>query len=66
MWARRLRLSLVDAARYVVPVAVSDRDAVERLRRAADGHFLSASYEGTYRLALPSLDVPAANTGRGF
>ena len=41
---------LAEAAEYLVPVAKADPDGIERLRRAAAGRFLSASYPGAYRL----------------
>jgi len=44
----RLGISLEEASNYIVPVMKSDPEAVNRLRKMADGKFLSASYEGTY------------------
>ena len=46
--ADRLSISLVDAARYVVPVARSAKGQLDALRELADGRFLSASLPGTY------------------
>ncbi len=46
--AWRLKRSIVDAARYIVPVAKSASDKIEQLRREAIGRFISASYPGTY------------------
>jgi len=46
--AWRLRISLREAAQYIVPVARSAADTVEALRRSAEGKFLSASYPGPY------------------
>lgn len=48
--AKRLRLSLVEAATYITPVAKSDPESIQRLRRLANGRFLSASHAGTYQL----------------
>lgn len=49
MIARRLRISLSAAAKYIVPVAKSGREAIEELRRGAEGRFVSASHEGYYK-----------------
>jgi hypothetical protein len=47
--AWRLGCSLNDAAGFVVPVSRSAAEQLEKLRRAADGRFLSASRQGVYR-----------------
>jgi hypothetical protein len=47
--ADRLGVSLVDAAKYVVPVAVSAREKIETLRKEASGRYLSASEDGVYK-----------------
>jgi hypothetical protein len=47
--AWRLCSSLVEAAEYIVPVARSAADTIERLRQQASGKFISASYSGVYR-----------------
>jgi hypothetical protein len=46
--AHRLRCSLKEAATYITPVSKSDPSSIERLRKLADGSFLSASYPGVY------------------
>jgi hypothetical protein len=46
--AWRLNLSLTESASYIVPVARSAADQIERLRQQASGRFLSASYPGVY------------------
>ena len=46
--ADRLGVSLVDAAQYVVPVAVSAREKIDQLRKEASGRYLSAGDEGLY------------------
>lgn len=48
--ASRLHCSVKEAAEYVVPVATSDPESIDRLRRVAHGKFLSASYPGPYRV----------------
>lgn len=49
--ADRLGLSLVEAARFVVPVSVSAREKIQTLRQEASGRYLSASDEGVYRFS---------------
>jgi hypothetical protein len=46
--AARLRCSLKEASTYITPVAKSDPQSIERLRKLADGSFLSASYQGVW------------------
>jgi hypothetical protein len=41
-------IPLVEAARYIVPVSVSNAAKIEEMREMADGKFLSASYPGVY------------------
>ena len=47
--AWRLNCSLVDATRFLVPVATLDPDGLASLRKLANGRFLSASSPGLYR-----------------
>jgi hypothetical protein len=63
-WASRLDISPADAAPYIVPVSKSDPDSIERLRKAAAGRWLSASYPGAYR--LPSVQTVPAATARRY
>lgn len=51
MIAGQLGLSLKEASKYIVPIAIQDRAGIERLRKEADGRYLSASQAGVYRLA---------------
>lgn len=51
-----------DVAKYISPVAQQDPEAIDRLRQAAHGRWLSASVPGTYR--LPS--KRAGNKARAF
>ena len=46
--AKLLDVPLIDAARNVVPVAVTAAESVERLRNWASGRCLSASQSGIY------------------
>lgn len=62
--ARRLRRQPADVSRYIVPVSQSDPDSIERLRRAAAGKWLSASYAGSYR--MPVLNTNPAATSRKY
>lgn len=52
--AWRIDRPLAEAARWINPVAVTDREGIERLRKQADGRYLSASHDGVYRIAKPS------------
>jgi len=56
--ADRRGISLAEAAAFVVPVAVANREAIEALRRQASDRYISASRPGLYRH-----DNPAATTG---
>jgi hypothetical protein len=47
--AYRLGVSLIEAAEFVVPVSRSAAEAIESLRKMANGRFLSASYKGVYQ-----------------
>jgi len=47
--AYRLDCSLLEAAQYLVPVAKSSADLIEKLRTQASGKFISASKPGVYR-----------------
>ena len=55
----RLNIRLTEAANFVVPVAESARDAIERLRRDAGGRFISASSPGSYRYQKITTSAPA-------
>jgi len=48
--ASRLGCTVKEAAEYIVPVAKSDPESINRLRRQANGKFLSASYPGAYKM----------------
>jgi hypothetical protein len=43
-----LDITIIEAASYIVPIAVSSADKVEELRTQDSGSFLSASYPGLY------------------
>lgn len=65
--ADSLGCSLEKACQYTTFVAKSDPEAISRLRRAADGKYVSASRPGTYK--APFTDVPfgkPAATGRAL
>jgi hypothetical protein len=46
--ADRLDVTLVEAAKFVVPVAVSAKEKIDSLRQEASGRYLSAGEEGIY------------------
>lgn len=52
--AWRMEVPVAEAARYVVPVGVTEREEVKRLREQADGRYLSASGDGVYRMPKAS------------
>jgi hypothetical protein len=47
--AWRMKMTLIQAADYIVPVSRSASDQIERLRDQANGKFISASYPGVYQ-----------------
>lgn len=48
--AWRIGCSLEEASNYVVPVAISCKEEIEKIRQQANGRYLSASRPGTYAL----------------
>jgi len=46
--AYRMDVSVFEAARFIVPVGQVERQEIERLRKGADGKYLSASEAGVY------------------
>ena len=48
----RLKVPVVEAAAYIVPVAKSAGDRIEKLRQQASGKFISASYPGLYNFEV--------------
>jgi hypothetical protein len=46
--ADRLGMTLPEAGKFIVPVAISAKEKTESLRREASGRYLSASAEGVY------------------
>jgi hypothetical protein len=64
--AYTLNISLLDAAKYIIPVTVSDAHRIETLRRDSSGKYLSASYDGVYRYDGASVpDTAIVGTGTG-
>lgn len=49
--AYRLRMTLAEAAAYIVPVTKSSADLVTALRQSCSGKYLSASKPGVYHMA---------------
>lgn len=60
--AYRLNISLLESARYIVPVSKSSADTIRALRLQASGKFLSATEPGIYRFE----DSAPVSTGRKF
>jgi hypothetical protein len=61
--AWRLKITLREAAAYIVPVSKSAADQIQRLRDQASGRFISASKPGVYQKESTELAAPA---GRRF
>lgn len=47
--AWRQNRTLVDAAKFIVPVSVSDGERIDNLRRSANGKYLNAAKPGVYQ-----------------
>jgi SpoVK/Ycf46/Vps4 family AAA+-type ATPase len=60
--AYRLRMSLVESAAYIVPVARSASEQIENLRQQSSGKYLSASHPGVYEYNK----IAAATKGRAL
>jgi hypothetical protein len=58
----RLKVSLKKASTYITPVAKSDPQSIERLRRLAHRSFLCASKEGLYEHPTFALEEQAKQT----
>jgi hypothetical protein len=56
----RLKRTLDECSRYIVPVSVSAADSIKRLEEQADGKFISASYPGLYRKDKPTEEAPVS------
>lgn len=60
--AQMLKWTLTKAAKYVVPVTVSDPERIRRIRAEANNRFLSAANEGVYNVAeIESTLAPRPN-----
>lgn len=58
--AYSLEITPAEASEYIVPIITSDPESVDKLRKAAAGKWLSASYPGAYRLpGLATSSAPA-------
>ena len=55
-------------AKYIVPVFKADPEGISELRKEADGKFVSASYEGFYKLKDEDKDpvMAASRPGRVY
>ena len=51
-------VTLVEAARFIVPMSVSRADSIEVLRRYANGRFLDANRAGTYQYTSEPMAKP--------
>jgi hypothetical protein len=48
--AFRMGISIEEAAEYITPVGLTDREAIKTLRASADNRYLSASHKGVYKV----------------
>lgn len=65
--AWRMQATIRDAARFIVPVSVSDPQSIDKLRTLAHQKFLSASYAGPYKHAkAPNVPAEGVATGRRY
>ena len=54
---KRHKVTLPEAAKFIVPVGVSDAERIDQLRREADGKYISASYGGAYKHKQTALEM---------
>lgn len=59
-----LDVSMTEAAKHVVPVAVTAAESVEKLRNWASGRCLSASASGIFRRTITPSDLPTRKVSR--
>lgn len=64
--AYRTQKPIAEAAAFTIPVAKSDPDSIEKLRKLAAGKFLSASYPGTYKHPLDGVASATTIAARKF
>ena len=62
--AYRLGCTLIDAAKFVVPVSRSAAEKLAALRKAAEGRFLSASRGGIYSQATENVEAAGKRSTR--
>lgn len=56
--AYRLKMSLIEASQYTVPISRSAQEQIKALRQVASGKFLSASKPGVYRYQEEEATAP--------
>lgn len=52
--AYRMNTTIAEAATYITPVGLTDREAIKELQMSADNRYLSASHSGVYRMPKDS------------
>ena len=52
--AFRMNIPIADAATYITPVGLTDRESIKALRASADNRYLSASHQGVYKVPKSS------------
>ena len=48
--AFRMNIPVEEAAAYITPVGLTDREDIKNLRAGADNRYLSASHSGVYKV----------------
>jgi len=61
--AYRMDISIAEAATYITPVGLTDREEIQNLRASADNRYLSASHEGVYKIPKTVEPERALNLG---
>jgi hypothetical protein len=60
--ADRLDITLVEAARYVIPLTISQKSSIDELRTSANDRYLSASKSGRYQFTATTTVIDHSMT----
>ena len=64
--ADTLGITLVEAAKYIVPLMRSHAEEMDNLRQSAHDRFLSSSNEGVYQYSKPTINhTPSVKVSEG-
>jgi hypothetical protein len=59
--AFRMNITVKEAAKFITPVGLIDRESIKELRMGADNRYLSASTDGVYKMPRPESTDRALN-----